>query len=128
MLSFKQRDIVRFQVLFTFCNMATKDGHGHGVDFYKKNSKNECTTRATNGWYNNYVRWAEKNGRPSNIQNVEKSELNGILEVYFAWKRGVCFVCVRALNTLTYGLSCVMRYIFLVLFSINCTRATHSCN
>ena len=33
MLSFKQRDIVRFQVLFTFCNMATKDGHGHGVDF-----------------------------------------------------------------------------------------------
>ena len=54
------------------------------VDFFKKNCKNGNTTYATNTWYKNYVRWAELNGKRVDIQNVEKTELNKILEVYFA--------------------------------------------
>ena len=54
------------------------------VNFFKKNSKNQNTTHATNSWYNNYLRWAEKKGVRRDIENVEKTELNGILEIYFA--------------------------------------------
>ena len=34
----------------------------------------------------------------------------------------ICLSFVRALNALTYGFSYIMRYIVLVIFSINCTR------
>ena len=54
------------------------------VNFFKKNSKNQNTTQATNSWYKNYLRWADKKGVRRDIENVEKTELNGILEIYFA--------------------------------------------
>ena len=29
------------------------------VNFFKQNAKNQNTTKATNSWHNNYIRWAE---------------------------------------------------------------------
>ena len=54
------------------------------VEFYKENAKNKNTTHATNSWYRKYCKWAEGTGNIKEIQNLEKNELNRILEIYFA--------------------------------------------
>ena len=54
------------------------------VEFFKENNKNKNTTQATNTWHRTYLRWAEKSGRPSNLLTLGKSEMNQILEQYFA--------------------------------------------
>ena len=54
------------------------------VDFFKDNNKNKNTMNATNAWHRNYERWAKETGRPLNLLNMEKIELNNILESYFA--------------------------------------------
>ena len=53
----------------------------------------------------------------------KKRKVGNCLFIFFfimLWEVGWSFV--RALNTLTYGFSYIMRYIVLVIFSINCTR------
>ena len=54
------------------------------VDFLKFNTKNQNTTKATESWYRKYCKWAEKTKNVKEIQNVEKNELNIILENFFA--------------------------------------------
>ena len=54
------------------------------VQFYKDNSKNTNTTKATNSWYKNFCKWAENSGRQTNIETMEREHLNDILESYFA--------------------------------------------
>ena len=54
------------------------------VNFFKENAKNKNTTAATNSWYKNFVRWANGAGKPTNIENMEKTDLNKLLELYFA--------------------------------------------
>ena len=54
------------------------------IDFYKSNSKNKNTVKATNSWYNAYCKWAEKTGNTTEIHTLTKSELNDILERFFA--------------------------------------------
>ena len=54
------------------------------VQYYKDNSKNESTTHATECWYRNYCKWAEKSGHRKDLENCELVNLNEILETYFA--------------------------------------------
>lgn len=56
----------------------------HDADFYKNNSKNKNTTYATNSWHRNFMRWAENDGHPTSIEQMEKAELNSLLERYFS--------------------------------------------
>ena len=54
------------------------------VDFFKTNSKNKNTTKATTAAWNNYIRWAEKTGSPTNLTEMDKVALNAVLEQFFA--------------------------------------------
>ena len=54
------------------------------VTFFKDNSKNKSTTKATGQWTRIYQRWAATNNQPMDITNLEKNVLNNILEIYFA--------------------------------------------
>ena len=61
------------------------------VDFFKENSKNNNTTKATNSWHKNFVKWAESTDRPTNVEAMEKPQLNSVLEIYFSevvWQNG----------------------------------------
>lgn len=54
------------------------------VQFFKQNSKNQNTLKATNSWYRTYCNWATKNGVPTEINTMDKRELNTVLETFFA--------------------------------------------
>ena len=55
------------------------------VDFYKENSKNKHTTKATNTWLRTYRKWAKANNQIEEIHAVENAaELNNVLELFFA--------------------------------------------
>ena len=54
------------------------------VDFCKHNAKNANTTKATNTWYENFQKWARCAAKESNIELLDKHELNSTLELYFA--------------------------------------------
>ena len=52
------------------------------VHFYKNNSKNKHTTKATNSWY---TLWAEDNNQIVKIHAIENAvELNKVLELFFS--------------------------------------------
>ena len=65
---------------FTFVFVVNMDA----VKYFKDNSKNENTTKSTLSWHNNFVRWTVATGRPSKIEDMQKKDVNAILEVYFA--------------------------------------------
>ena len=53
------------------------------VDFYKNNSKNKHTTKATNSWLRTYTLWAEDNNQIVKIHAIENAvELNKVLELF----------------------------------------------
>ena len=55
------------------------------VDFYKNNSKNKHTTKATNSWLRTYTLWAEDNTQTVKIHAIENAvELNKVLELFFS--------------------------------------------
>ena len=60
------------------------------VDFYKNNSKNENTQKATTSWINNYKKWAVENGTAMEIEKLtDPVKLNEILEKYFCTAKKV---------------------------------------
>ena len=55
------------------------------VDFYKLNSKNKHTSKATSTWLRTYQRWAESNNEAVEIHTIENAvELNRVLELFLA--------------------------------------------
>ena len=67
------------------CCCLQKHMYNSIVDFYKNNSKNKHTTKATNSWLRTYTLWAEGNNQIVKIHAIENAvELNKMLELFFS--------------------------------------------
>ena len=62
-----------------FCSSSSAD-----IDHLIALSKNTNTVKATNIWMNCYRAWAELRGKPENIELLPPSELDVILQYFFA--------------------------------------------
>ena len=41
------------------------------IDFFKENSKNKNTTKATTTWMRHYKKWASEKGEEENIESLD---------------------------------------------------------
>ena len=65
------------------CSEFKRTNSGELQRLIEKN-RNENTKRSTNTWVKRYQKWAEERGFEANIAQVPKSELDGILQQFYA--------------------------------------------